>query len=221
MCLLDAAHADDDATYAEELGKAIAASCPGNVTWQRDKAARQEAAPAVPAGTDADLKARLLRMVAEEQAALKAAIAGGFTDPIAMNRVEVVKRTNLAALHDIIAVGVPTPERVGRAGMAAFRELVQHAVSDVVLQEQVLKAFEAVDSGIAPDAIATLTDQVRLAQGRPQLYGTSFKISPYALEPEPIEDEAHVEERRRAVGLPPMADYACVLRVAYRVAPRK
>jgi hypothetical protein len=105
--------------------------------------------------------------------------------------------------------------------MHAFWLLVQHADSDVALQEQVLKAFEAVDSGIASEDIAMLTDRVRVAQGRPQLYGSQFKMSAGAAEPFPIEDEAHVDERRMAVGLPPMADYACEIRVMHGIAPRK
>jgi hypothetical protein len=39
--------------------------------------------------------------------------------------------------------------------------------------------------------------------------------------PYPIEDEAQVEELRSTGGLPPLADYACKLRVVYRNAIRK
>jgi hypothetical protein len=215
LCLLEAA-------FADEMDQTIAASCPGITAWLREKAARKDAAPA-PAGIDADLRARLLRMVAEDQTARKAAFRtrGSAADPIAVNHMMVVDRRNLAALDGIVAAGIPTPQRVGREGMDAFWLLVQHAVNDVALQERVLRAFEAADSGIASDEIAMLTDRVRVARGRPQLYGSQFKTSGGALEPYPIEDEAHVEDRRKAVGLPPLADYVCELRAVYRIAPRK
>jgi len=70
--------------------------------------------------------------------------------------------------------------------------------------------------------LAYLTDRVRVQQGKPQLYGTQFKpatgATAFAAEnivPSPIEDEPHVEERRRAMGLPWMAENIKAMRKAY------
>ena len=42
-----------------------------------------------------------------------------------------------------------------------------------------------------------------MAEGRKQTYGTQFSGS----DPDPIEDEEHVDERRKTVGLPTMEEY--------------
>jgi hypothetical protein len=54
-------------------------------------------------------------------------------------------------------------------------------------------------------------------QWRPQFYGTQF----YADEsgnfgPRPIEDPDHVDERRQAVGLQPLSDYAFDMEQSYK-----
>lgn len=58
-----------------------------------------------------------------------------------------------------------------------------------------------------------LEDRVRVADGKPQLYGTQLANNPLRFEP--IEDEAHVDARRSSVGLPPMAEYARMFGLSY------
>lgn len=54
---------------------------------------------------------------------------------------------------------------------------------------------------------AMLEDRIRMFEGRPQIYGSQFqpdengKTVPY-----PIENPGQVDERRRAVGLPPLQE---------------
>lgn len=40
-----------------------------------------------------------------------------------------------------------------------------------------------------------------------QLYGTQLRPLDGKLVPEPIEDEANVDKRRKELGMPPLADY--------------
>ena len=47
-------------------------------------------------------------------------------------------------------------------------------------------------------------DARRVRSGLPPLYGSLLDDS---LKPSPIEDEAHVDQRRKAMGLEPLADY--------------
>ena len=64
--------------------------------------------------------------------------------------------------------------------------------------------------------IAYLTDRVLLAEGKPQRYGTQFlKDSAGKWVPKTLEDPDHVEERRRAVGLQSLADYARAMSETY------
>ena len=54
---------------------------------------------------------------------------------------------------------------------------------------------------------AYLTDQVLVAEGKKQRYGTQLQLENGKLQPAPIEDPAHVDARRRSMGLGPLADY--------------
>jgi hypothetical protein len=55
--------------------------------------------------------------------------------------------------------------------------------------------------------VALLTDRIEVKAGRPQVYGSqlSFKDGRWVLDP--IGDSAHVDERRRKMGLPALAEY--------------
>ena len=55
--------------------------------------------------------------------------------------------------------------------------------------------------------VAYLTDRVLLAEGKKQVYGTQFTLTNGKCQPRPLEDEAHVDQRRQEVGLPPLAAY--------------
>ena len=56
-----------------------------------------------------------------------------------------------------------------------------------------------------------------MREGKPQIYGTQFTFAADGhLVLHPIEDAEHVDERRRAVGLPPMAEQERMVRGVYR-----
>ena len=118
--------------------------------------------------------------------------------------------------------GWPTPARVGREGARAAFLIVQHADRDRAFQEEYLTYLEsAVAAGDAPgEALALLTDRVRVAKGEPQLYGTQVNLTPDGLVLLPIEDSLHVDERRAALGMPPLAAYRALLEEAYRQAQK-
>lgn len=99
--------------------------------------------------------------------------------------------------------GYPTQELIGAEAMSAFWLLVQHQDSDLKLQENCLTHCD-----FNPENKAYLTDRVRVNNNQPQLYGTQFMRSEGKLIPEPIEDEAHVDERRKEVGLDTLEEYA-------------
>jgi hypothetical protein len=61
-----------------------------------------------------------------------------------------------------------------------------------------------------------------MQQGKPQVYGTQFTFvagGEFVLHP--IEDAEHVDERRRAVGLPPMAEQEKAISDVYKMTPNK
>lgn len=101
--------------------------------------------------------------------------------------------------------GWPGHELVAEDGARAAWLLVQHADQDPQFQAACLELLRAaVAAGQArPAELAYLTDRVRVAQGRPQPYGTQYGPSG----PHPIEDPEHLDERRAQVGLGPHAEY--------------
>jgi hypothetical protein len=113
---------------------------------------------------------------------------------------------NMKRLADIVdAFGWPGIRFAGAASQTAFLVL-QHA--DTASQRKYLPQLrEAVmrHDALGSD-LALLEDRVRVADGKPQLYGTQLALNPLRFQP--IEDEAHVDQRRRSIGLPPLAEYA-------------
>jgi hypothetical protein len=116
---------------------------------------------------------------------------------------------NVARLNEIVARhGWPGASMVGQDGSQAAFLVLQHA--DQATQERYLPMVReaAAHHEIAPSLLATLEDRVRMRRGDKQLYGTQLKGNAAGqLELWPIEDEAHVDARRAAVGLNPLADY--------------
>ena len=95
---------------------------------------------------------------------------------------------------------------VGADGEHAAWLLAQLADPD--LQRRALEHLEAaVDCGDAdPLHFACLLDRVRMAEGRPQVFGSQFvSAGDGAVTPWPIEDPFGVDDRRREVGLEPLA----------------
>jgi hypothetical protein len=133
-----------------------------------------------------------------------------------------VDAENLRRLKHIIDQdGFPTVSMVGLSGVHALFLLTQHADSDHVFQAQMLKVFaKRVRQGEVESAdFAYLTDRVLVAQSKPQLYGTQFVLLDGKWQPKRILDEAHVDRRRRSVGLGSMADYTCILRASNPLGP--
>jgi hypothetical protein len=134
-------------------------------------------------------------------------------------QVQDLDHDNTAWLKRVVATqGWPSISKMGRDGAQQAWLLVQHADADPAFQEQVLALMRvAVTKGEASGSLlAYLTDRVRRAQGRPQVYGTQFGPTVDGkLAPEPIEDAEHVDARRDAVGLGTMAEYRAQMAQTY------
>jgi len=62
---------------------------------------------------------------------------------------------------------------------------------------------------------AMLQDRVLVKEGKPQIYGTQFKIKGKELILDLIEDEPNVDRRRAEVGLPSLAEYLAMAKRFY------
>ena len=95
--------------------------------------------------------------------------------------------------------GYPTQKIIGKEGMNSLWLLMQHQDYDVDLQENCLKNCD-----FEPKDKAFLTDRVLIHKGEKQIYGTQSKRIDGKLALAPIENEADVNKRRKAVGLNPL-----------------
>ena len=189
---IDLAPLHDDPRWAQLL-QTIAA--------RRAKAAASVGAPA--------LREELLALAARDQAARRASLAAD--DPVeAEQALAALDADTTARMKQIVAThGWPGKSLVGKDGAYAAWLLVQHS-RDVGFQKLCLEKLElAVAQGEAQAVEhAYLYDRVAVNTGKPQRWGTQFRD----LAPFPIEDAARVDERRKAIGLPSLADYQEFLR---------
>ncbi len=163
------------------------------------------------AAQDPALRDELLKMMEVDQAARMELIRGNFKDEAAKERLRAIDTKNTARLKEVIAQkGWPGKTLVGKRAANAAWLLVQHADLDPAFQKQCLPLLEkAVAAGEAEGQhLAYLTDRVLVAEKKPQRYGSQFHEVNGKLVPQPIEDEARVDERRAAVGLGTLAEYA-------------
>jgi len=125
-------------------------------------------------------------------------------------RMEAVHRRNALRLRQIIAEhGWPDRELVGAEGTLAAWFITQHAIGEPDFQRQALSLIQGkVKQGKVPAAQeAYLSDRIAMYEGRPQRYGTqSLPCADGQYRRWTTEDPEHLNERRVAAGLPPVAE---------------
>jgi len=114
--------------------------------------------------------------------------------------------------------GWPSKSLVGEEGAQAAFLIVQHSPA-LQFQKKCLQLLEQAVHEHEADAIslAYLSDRIRTSEGKPQLYGTQGQTSADgSIIPFPIEDKEHVDERRSALGLEPVAEYFKSMNETYK-----
>jgi hypothetical protein len=162
-----------------------------------------------------ELREELARMVSVDQAVQQRinerAQAGQTIAPADFARRDSVFAANLERMRVILADhGWPGRHLVGEEGSHDAWLLLQHADRDTALQRTALDLLgRAVSAGDASGRdLAYLTDRVRVAEGRPQVYGTQLDYDARGCaSPKPTENAADLDARRASVGLEPMASY--------------
>jgi hypothetical protein len=173
-----------------------------------------------------DVRKQLLAMVETDQAQRFAWIdaskrnAGSADQAPLLAAMTDGDKQRTATLHAIVdKLGWPSKTQVGEDGAHAAWLLVQHADLDPDFAKRALGLMEPLVKPGEVDArdYAYLYDRVAVHDHRPQRFGTQFKDG----YPDPIEDEAHVDERRVAIGLGTMAEYKQQMRAMYGSAGAK
>jgi hypothetical protein len=134
----------------------------------------------------------------------------------AQAEMQAIDAENLACVEEVVRErGWPGDSLVGVRASAAAWTIIEHASGDVQKRYLDLMA-EAADAGeLSWSLLATTIDRVLVREGKPQRFGTQFVLRGRTWEPEPIEDAAHVDERRARAGLRPLAEYTRTMQSAY------
>ena len=171
------------------------------------------------------LRRELLEMRRLDQEVRNAALAAtrdgaSAPGPEVLSRMASVDAGNIARLQAIVEQhGWPGSDLVGLDGAEGAFLVLQHA-SHAVQKE----LFPLVEAGygegtVSGQSYALLLDRILVRDGRPQVYGSQARPFDEWMdgEPalEPIEDEANVDARRAALGLPPLEAYRALLKSIY------
>lgn len=106
-----------------------------------------------------------------------------------------------------------------RAADQAF-SLISHS-NDLAFKRRMIAVFEplAQSRRMRGDQVAQLVDDVAVTEERPQVYGTNFECRDGVYQPKPTEDPERLNERRAALGMNTIEDYAATIRQMYGECP--
>lgn len=103
-------------------------------------------------------------------------------------------------------MGWPTETAVGKDAVSAARYIAHHSGDNLFMKRCLHMMEPLVESGeVDHKEYAYLMDRYLVSQGKKQRYGTQAHNKNGKIVPCPIENPTEVDERRQAVGLPPMA----------------
>jgi Family of unknown function (DUF6624) len=171
------------------------------------------------------LRDELLTMQAEDlrvrEDLAKEGVLGDGYEP----RMEDVHRRNAARLEQIIEQhGWPGRSLVGDdAAEAAWRTL-QQAISRPDLIRRYLPLLQqAAAAGEVPNwQPAYVLDRICFFEGQPQVFGTQYDLDDEGFTTLwPVEDPGFVNERRKSVGLPPLAEQGARSQLQKRLSPEQ
>src|SRR5919197_3664522 len=155
---------------------------------------------------DNQLRDELLARMEKEQNLRKELIDHPEDIQLLMRMMEADAQNTMWLDEIIQQQGWPTKSLVGEDGAQAAFLIVQHSPAPQ-FQKKCLELLSRAVSQNEADVIhlAYLTDRIRIFEGKPQLYGTQGRPnSDGVIIPSPIEDEEHVDERRKSIGLEPI-----------------
>lgn len=161
------------------------------------------------------------RLAADQNA--REAVADGNSDRADFRHVLGVDANNRMWLEHLLLTCQqwPRADDVGNQAAKGAWMIALHADMDPAFQEMAARHMrEAVLAGEAkPRRYAGLVDRARRNQGEEQEFGTDFEAGDDTVEFHPIRDPGSVDERRQAIGLPPLCNELCRVDVTPGVVP--
>jgi VWFA-related protein len=153
------------------------------------------------------LRAKLLELQEQNQNLVRD-IAAASSQEKSLKRVTEARENNGAQLCKVIKeYGWPAASLVDRDGVSAALFLLQNSASfqfQVDLLPVIVAATKQGD--VEKSDFADFIDRLRVRAGQTQLFGSQAVLVNGLLVLYPISDEAHVNDRRKQYGLPPLAE---------------
>lgn len=123
-----------------------------------------------------------------------------------------IDESNVSTIIDILdRHGVPKYSDIGKESADDFIVLILHLDKKFINQQKrvisLLSKNVSIGEG-SPRALAYLKDRVSVRESQNQLWGTQGTCKIGHWEPYPIRDPEHLDERREAIGLPKLEEYA-------------
>ena len=157
-----------------------------------------------------ELRREIFQMLKEDQAVRAFQFEGrGPTEAEARAAIERDAATTKRLSEILDRHGFPGVKMVGLNATRYFITMLVHSPS-LELMRRALPHVEraARREEIPPDDFVMLADDVLVNEGKLQLYGTNFSFVGDRIAIQPTQDPARLDERRRRLGLPPIAEYA-------------
>lgn len=165
-----------------------------------------------------DIAARLLELQAKDLDYRDRLIATDRLNDGYDPDMEAIHLENATELQEIVNdIGYPTTDKVGKKASAAAWLIVQHAISapDFMCRYAEHLARAVNDGEASAIQLAYLQDRIAVFSGQPQLYGTQFDWDDNGqLSPNPYDDRALVDARRKQLGMNTLAEQTEVIRNA-------
>ena len=167
-----------------------------------------------------DLRTELLQMLERDQAARDKCTGTADEQAKCIQKVlQEVDRPHTKRLNEIFnKSGFPTVSQVGSNGVKAFVLVMQHS-GDIELRKKsqpgMKRAFK--DKVLSANEYTNFVDRLLNDQGKPQIYGSNFQMKDGKMVMHPVKNLKNLDKRRKAIGLPPIEEYAKMLQEAYKL----
>jgi hypothetical protein len=154
-------------------------------------------------------KERLLPLNQREQFIKDALASRGILEDAYHPELEKIHKENSLKLQQLITQeGFPVLSNAGDEGVYHSWLIIQNAVPlpDFMRECLVQIRMAAAQDDYPVSFLARLEDRVCFLEGRPQIYGTNFDWFDGELKPTAIADPGLLDQRRKAMDLPPMGE---------------
>jgi hypothetical protein len=169
-------------------------------------------------GTNRELQKRLMQMLEEDETFRRTMIKTPDNEKDIQLFQEAFDKKLTAELKDIVQkFGWPTIRLVGYEASHAAMRILNHSPDRDFQKEWIPQLQKMVEQDeIAGFELGLIIDKLLRAEGKPQLFGSQFRVEGDFIIMEPVQDPEHLDQRRARYLLPPIMEYIKMLENHYR-----